>query len=166
MNTVYDFELIDDTPGSAPQPRRAGGVDWIKVAMALALAVLFFTQFQSCERSAVIDRETVRVDGLHVLIAEETADRDQLSADQSAIFNSIILREWTDKNCTEVDGQTAFRVLDFDDDLSKVAPIWSEMMELRLPGQASVVVANDGEAFIFELPRDVNATISALEKYK
>lgn len=159
MNDSRDFELIESPRPSSSAP----AIPWGLIVVAIAVAFLLLRigpDGGDRERNTYID-----AGGLHVLIAEETEDRDQLSAKQVAIFNSVKLREWCDSNCAQVDGETAFRSFDFDDDVSREDPIWQEMLDAA-DGDLSLVVAKDNKATVMPLPKSVESVIKTLEDYK
>lgn len=97
----------------------------------------------------------VQIDGLHVLIVEQNEDRENLTPEQLAVFNSVKLRKLVDS----MDGE--FRLLDVDDDLRKYPKEWRAMAESTLK-PPFVVVANGRKAIQFEL-KDLDQTIERIE---
>lgn len=166
MSDPREFILADEVVATQElRTSRPPSSMWPIVVLVIA-ALFVFGQFQA--RQADGDRrETIDIesDGLHVLIAEETADRDQLSPQQVAIFNSVLVRQWTDKHCAEIDGVPAFRILDFDDELTRTDAIWQEMLDAA-DGELSLVIVKGNDAKVMSLPRDVESMIKTLDEYK
>ena len=102
---------------SPPTPPPQPAFQWVQLerwapwAVALAVAVAWFVS----SRRSGDDGEPIQVDGLRVLIVEESTDRPQLPADQREIFTSVPVRELVDK----LGGQ--IRILDADDSTDAMA---------------------------------------------
>ena len=71
----------------------------------------------------------IDVDGLHVLIVEETEDRPELTDSQRDIFTSTELREWLAENTVDEGGSPAYRMFDDDMDLEHESEVWQELRD-------------------------------------
>lgn len=92
---------------------------------------------------------TIAVPGLRVLVLEESADRDRLTADQIAIFNAVPIREAV----TAAGGE--IMVLDVDDDTAKLNDEWGRLRDRVRSRPPVVVFANPRRAKEMTLPADV-----------
>lgn len=103
--------------------------------------------------------------GLHVLIVEETSERDRMPASQVAIFSSIPLRKWYDANCAKEDGIVAYRNFDKDDRLEKENEIWRKL-RARITLPPPVLLMVDGKrGKEMPLPADPDAMQATLEQF-
>jgi hypothetical protein len=103
--------------------------------------------------------EPIGVEGLRVLVVEESADRGDLTADQIAIFNSVEIREAV----TAADGQML--VLDADDDTRKLLPEWQALRNRIRSRPPVVVIANPRRAKEMPLPADVPEFLKEFEGF-
>lgn len=103
--------------------------------------------------------EPVGVEGLRVLVVEESADRGDLTADQIAIFNSVEIREAV----TAANGQMV--VLDADDDTRKLSREWQTLRDRIRSRPPVVVIANPRRAKEMPLPADVPEFLKEFEAF-
>lgn len=103
--------------------------------------------------------EPIGVEGLRVLVVEESADRGDLTPDQIAIFNSVEIREAV----TAADGQML--VLDADDDTRKLLPEWQALRNRIRSRPPVVVMANPRRAKEMPLPADVPEFLKEFEGF-
>ena len=103
--------------------------------------------------------ETIAVPGLRVLVLEESADRDRLTADQIAIFNAVSIREAV----TAAGGE--MMVLDVDDDTAKLNDEWGRLRDRVRSRPPVVVFANPRRAKEMTLPADVPEFLKELEAF-
>lgn len=103
--------------------------------------------------------ETIAVPGLRVLVLEESADRDRLTADQIAIFNAVPIREAV----TAAGGE--IMVLDVDDDTAKLNDEWGRLRDRVRSRPPVVVFANPRRAKEMTLPADVPEFLKELEAF-
>lgn len=131
------------------------------IVILLGIVFLFVLGMRGCggggDDDAIVD-----VKGLHVLIVEDVQERDKLTRDQLAIFNSIELREWYDANCAE-DG---YRNYDVDDMLDNEPEVWKRMREGLTLKPPAVVIANDRKGSQMQLPASPEALMRELNKFK
>ena len=141
----------------APQPP-----DWWQRALMFApwvLLVMVLAWLWMRPGGNPDEDDTVRVDGLRVLIIEESADRAKLTPEQTAIFNSVILREAIAKR----DGDLL--ILDADDDTRRLDKTWQALeqrVDLKPP---CVVFAAKNRALHFALPDNVETFVKKLESF-
>jgi hypothetical protein len=128
---------------------------WLPWAVALAVAVAWFVS----SRRSGDDGEPIQVDGLRVLIVEESTDRPQLPADQREIFTSVPVRELVDK----LGGQ--IRILDADDSTDAMAAEWRAMRKRITTTPPAVVFAKPRRAVEMPLPADVEQFREKLEGF-
>lgn len=103
--------------------------------------------------------------GLHVLIVEETAEREQLPAEQIAIFSSIPLRQWYKAHCADEDGHPAYRNFDKDDNLDRENEIWQKL-RAKITLSPPVLLMVDGKkGKEMKLPPNPEAMQAALEQF-
>jgi len=128
---------------------------WLPWAVALAVAVAWFVS----SRRSSDDGEPIQVDGLRVLIVEESTDRPQLPADQREIFTSVPVRELVDK----LGGQ--IRILDADDSTDAMAAEWKALRKRITTTPPAVVFAKPRRAVEMPLPADVEQFREKLEGF-
>ncbi len=150
-------------PATSPRP-----VNWFQWALIALVCVLLYSQFRGCPSVVPnVDPDDKSVDGLHVLILEKTEDRSELPQGQLAIFTSSELREWYAKNCaTEANDNPAYRLLDTEDDLSKDYEVWQFLREKVSMDPPCVLLADGNRGEQFKLPKDPEAMLAALKKFK
>lgn len=166
---IYADELV---PERTSQTSRSGPAGWvgglILLAALIGVGCVFF--LQSCSGPAPApDGDHVdppAVNGLYVLVLEETADRFNLPPSQVAIFTSAPLREWYEQNCAKVNGEPAYRCFDKDDKLDREAAIWREMREKVTIDPPAYLVVSGKYAEQGKLPKDPPTWQSTLEKVK
>lgn len=141
-----------------PLPPKPALSKWWIVAVGILLALLFL---RGCNRGGDDDRSIVDVDGLHVMIVEDVNARDKLSQDQLAIFNSIEVREWCDKNCAP-DG---YRNYDVDDSMDNEPEVFKRMRAGLTIEPPAMVVANGRKGAQMKLPASPEAQIRELTKF-
>lgn len=151
--------VVNAEPLRFPAPRPP---DWWQRALMFApwvLLVMVLAWVWMRSGGTPDDDNPVRVDGLRVLIIEESGDRSTLSTEQNAIFSSVLVREAiADKN-----GELL--ILDVQDDTSKLDATWRELRtraDLRPP---CVVFAKKNRALQVPLPKDVQAFNAKLESF-
>ncbi len=128
---------------------------WLPWAVALAVAVAWFVS----SRRSGDDGEPIQVDGLRVLIVEESTDRPQLPADQREIFTSVPVRELVAK----LGGQ--IRILDADDSTDAMAAEWRAMRKRITTTPPAVVFAKPRRAVEMALPLSVEQFREKLEGF-
>jgi hypothetical protein len=128
---------------------------WLPWAVALAVAVAWFVS----SRRSGDDGEPIQVDGLRVLIVEESTDRPQLPADQREIFTSVPVRELVAK----LGGQ--IRILDADDSTDAMAAEWRAMRKRITTTPPAVVFAKPRRAVEMALPASVDQFREKLEGF-
>ena len=128
---------------------------WAPWAVALAVAVAWFVS----SRRPNDDGEPIQVDGLRVLIVEESTDRPQLPAAQREIFTSVPLRELIDK----LGGQ--IRILDANDPTDAMAAEWRALRKRITTTPPAVVFAKPRRAVEMPLPADVEQFNEKLEGF-
>lgn len=102
----------------------------------------------------------IPVTGLHVLILEETGDRNKLKPGQLAILTSTVLRQWfTDNNAD-------WRIWDKDVDAQFEPQVWKDALKLERGPLPWIIVANGKTGYSGPLPQTVEETILLLNKYK
>jgi hypothetical protein len=89
-----------------------------------------------------------KVDGLHVLILEESKDRTKLGAGHRGIMFGQDFRTWLDSvTPLDPDGKThAWRIYDKDVAVTGETPAWAEVMKRQAPAQLPWLTAHNGKA--------------------
>ena len=103
--------------------------------------------------------EPVGVEGLRVLMLEESADRDRLDPEQIAIFGAVPIREAVAAAGGEI------MVLDVDDDTGRLKPEWGRLRDRVRSRPPVVVFANPKRAKEMPLPADVPEFLKELEAF-
>lgn len=108
-------------------------------------------------------------EGTYVLLSVEKDDIKEWDQEQKNILNSVLVREWADKNCTieQMEDGTeaaAFRILDPDDDLRNESDAWQKLKKSVTLKPPSVLVASPRGVKEFDLPKNTEGLITALEK--
>lgn len=133
-------------------PRR----DWLLYLLIASLIGVIIWMRLPSRGDSDDDRSVVTVDSVHLLILEESSERDKLTPDQLAIFNALPIRRAID----ERDG--AIRVIDRDDVRSLPSP-WRELAELVSDKPLPIgVVAKGKKAIPFPL-KDVETVVEKIE---
>jgi hypothetical protein len=128
---------------------------WLPWAVALAVAVAWFVS----SRRSGDDGEPIQVDGLRVLIVEESANRQNLPSDQSQILTSVPTRELVAK----LGGQ--IRIVDADDSTDAMAAEWKAMRKRITTTPPAVVFAKPRRAVEMALPASVDQFREKLEGF-
>jgi len=112
------------------------------------------------------------VDGLHVLIVEESQDRHKLSQDKMAVLTGGDVRAWLKANTDEDgDGAKGFRFWDQDQlkSLENESDEWQAIGNFALsadtPAPPWILVADGAATTIQPLPEDPEATVDFLEAW-
>ena len=98
--------------------------------------------------------------GLHVLILEETGDRNKLKPAQLSILTSTVVRQWFTDNHAE------WRIWDKDVDAQFEPQVWKDALKLERGSLPWIIVANGKTGYSGPLPATVDETITLLNKYK
>jgi hypothetical protein len=131
----------------------------------LAICVLAFwlgMNFDGCKVSPVPtpDDDTVVIDddGKFVVILKDGSEDGQskLSKNQSLAIRSTDVSDWCRDNGFD------FRIIDVDDKVTTMEPIWGTLKGEASPAP-SLTVAIDGKVTTGDLPDGIEATIEALE---
>ncbi len=131
-------------------------VNWIGGIACLALIVAG----QRGNLPVIDAKPLISGDGMHVLIVEETNERNTLPASQVAIFTAAPVRKWL------VEHNAQARFFDKDQDVQFEAQNWQDAMKIKRDSLPWLVVSNGKNNFTGPLPKSVDETISLLEKYK
>lgn len=110
----------------------------------------------------------IKLDGLRVLIFEETADRGTLTAGQREALLSTAagsVRDYAQTHCVKINGQPEFRLIDKDSDLSQDTEAVQMAGKLPRPSLPWLVVSNGKRGFSGPLPETAADTLSILKKY-
>lgn len=136
---------------------------WALIACCLALALTAYVV-----KSWLPGGGGSGVDGLHVLIVEESADRMELPSKQRAILTSQVVREWLDENCTrDVFKQPAYRLYDPDIDMEGDAAVYRELMARKRKSLPWLyAVGGGGREYDGPLPETVEDLLEVLEDAK
>jgi hypothetical protein len=146
-------------PSSPPQPQPA--FPWVQLerwapwAVVLVIAGAWFIS----SRRQNDDGEPIMVDGLRVLIVEESANRQSLPPDQSQILTSVPIRELVEK----LGGQ--IRILDADDPTDALAAEWRAIRKRITITPPAVVFAKPRRAMEMALPANVDQFENKLEAF-
>lgn len=145
-----------------PLPLSPPPTDWNRIwrdwAFLVLLGVLAFQSIHGCRDGG--PNPGPNVDGLRVLIVEESKDRELLPFEQQHIFNALAIREAIDAAKGEL------LVLDGDDSTDKLRADWQSIRQrITLPPPV-VVIATKRGATEFALPADVPAMLSKIERAK
>lgn len=107
------------------------------------------------------------VEGLRVLIVEETDDRDNLPAEQVDIFSNQVLRDWLAESCLNEGGLPAFRFLDVSNDVSRLPQIWQDWFAKAGTAELPTMIAvGPGGEYSGPLPADAEAVLKKLIELK
>lgn len=104
---------------------------------------------------------------LHVLVVYESDDLDTMPPEQAAILTSQPVRQYLAEHCaTGPGGQPAFRFLDDDADVTRLADDWQQVFA-RARGKPLpwIVIANETATFEGELPANADALLELLRRY-
>ena len=104
--------------------------------------------------------DPVPVETLSVLILEETADRGTLPAGQTAILNSVDIREAIARRGGQL------RVLDVDDKTDTLGDPWPTLRSRATLKPPLVIFAEKRRAIETALPADVPAMLQRLEEFQ
>ena len=146
---------------SPPTPPPQPAFQWVQLerwapwAVALAVAVAWFVS----SRRPNDDGEPIQVDGLRVLIVEESTDRPRLPAAQREIFTSVPVRELVDKLGGKI------RILDANDPTDAMAAEWRALRKRITTTPPAVVFAKPRRAVEMPLPADVEQFNEKLEGF-
>ena len=136
-----------------PQPP-ANVVLYVAV-VALAIALGWSLCFRD---SGGKDKEdsNVSVNSVHVMIIEESADRDKLTPEQLAVFNSVKIR----KELVSRKGE--MRVFDVHDDFETIGDPWQSLKRSATLAAPYVIIAKNRKAIEFKL-KDVDSVLEKIE---
>ena len=125
---------------------------WVLV---IACALLFVFGGKG---GAIFTPPPIDAEGLHVLIIEETADRNNLPVSQAAVLQSIQLRSYVQ----EKNGN--YRQLDDDSNMELAAQKWKDAMLLPRDSLPWLIVSNKG-GYTGPLPETLEETMAILKKW-
>ncbi len=151
--------IVAPTSPSPPPPQPA--FSWVQLerwapwAVALVIAAAWFIS----SRRPNDDGEPIAVDGLRVLIVEESANRQTLPADQSQILTSVPVRELVAKLGGEI------RIVDVDDATDAMATEWRALRKRITTTPPAVVFAKPRRAMEMALPANVDQFQTKLEAF-
>lgn len=106
--------------------------------------------------------------GLRVFIFEETADRDKLTPGQREALLSTApgsVRDYATTHCVKINGQSEFRLIDKDQDLSKDTEAVQLAGKLPRTSLPWLVVSNGKSGDSVALPATAAETLTLLKKY-
>lgn len=136
----------------------------LRYSLPLLVALLtYLATSRGCELPIPIPVDPpvpVVVDGLHILIIEETAERHTMPPEQQAILASVKLREAVQA----AGGQ--MRIFDDDTDLSGVESVWRDLMAVERDGLPWLLVVNGRRGVSRELPGTVDEVVAIVEQYR
>lgn len=101
----------------------------------------------------------IPVQGLHVLIVEETAERPRLTKEQLAILTASDVRAWLDANAK-------YRILDKDAPMDHDESVWRDAMRLPRQRVPWMICSNGQTGYSGPLPADSKAFLELVGKYK
>lgn len=146
---------INNIPYQQVSPPRMGQ-PWLGMA-ALAIALIAVAS-TFIPRGHSDDESSVKVDKPHVVIVEESSEHDKLPADQLAIFTSVPLRQFYDRN------DVVYRNYDVDDEVDNESKMLQELREMITEQPPCVIVAKGSKATQFKLPKDPEAMEARVKK--
>jgi hypothetical protein len=88
--------------------------------MFMFLFFLLLLLFFFYPRKDVKPIPDIDVEGIHVMIVEDTTDHDKLTVGQQGIFTSPEITQWADKHCARYGDLVAFLKVDKEDRLDAV----------------------------------------------
>lgn len=149
-----------NTPIGQPQPPspQPPQMPWDAVLRFLPWVLVLAAAVFSIANQRTSDLPGVQ--GLRVLVLEETANRSDLTPDQIEIFNSVKLRE----EIEAARGQVLF--LDADDKTRDLAPEWQRLRDRMQTRPPAVVIATPRRAKEMALPESVDDFLRAIEQAK
>lgn len=101
----------------------------------------------------------IPVEGLHVLIVEETLDRPRLPKEQLAILTSTEVRTYLDANAK-------WRLLDKDAPMQNDEKKWQDAMKLPRQSTPWLICSNGKTGFSGPMPADSKSFLELVQKYK
>lgn len=177
---MREFDLTSKAPLPSQEykaPRKSNPFIFpITFFVGIALIAFLLLSFSGCPNPGPspnpIDPD-IEIEGLHIMILEDTGNHDTLSAPRQGIFTSPEIVEWCDENCAKYEGWTAFLKADVEDDLSEMPEIMVEMqsqMKKKMSEDSiSVPIIGALNPTGFEvdiLPEDKDRTLQYLESLK
>jgi hypothetical protein len=129
---------------------------WTAIVVGAALAL---SSPQGCDLPVIVNDPLIDGDGLHVLIMEETDDRNLMTAGQLAVITSTQVRRAVDTAGGEM------LVLDVSSDLSKLAPKWAKAAQRSRSELPWWVVSSEKGGVEQPLPSSVSEAIETIEQY-
>lgn len=102
----------------------------------------------------------IPVTSLHVLILEETENRNLLPSSQVLIFTSTKIRKWLGDNGAK------WRIWDKDVDATREDKVWQDALKIERGDLPWVIVSDGAKGYSGPLPKTVDEMIELLEKYK
>lgn len=110
----------------------------------------------------------IPVDGLHVLIVEDRANRVKLPKDQAAVITDVSIRQYLRSHCAKdayADNGSGYRIWDDKDDPSEDGQVWKAAMQRPRKSLPWIVISNGKTGYEGPLPGSVADTLSLLKKY-
>lgn len=113
-----------------------------------------------------VDKPPFPAEQFTVLIVHETADK--LPSAQKAIITSVLVREYLAKKCPNLsDGQTAYRIWDWNTDPAADLPVFQEAWKAKTTREKIpwILISDGKKGFSGPLPATVTETLNLLRKY-
>lgn len=110
----------------------------------------------------------IPIDGLAVLIVEESGERTKLSKEQQSILAGKKVRDYLEAKCAKdphIEGRKAYYILDPDTALTGIGKTWVDAMARKRGPLPWVVISNGKTGTEEPLPKTVAEMISLLEKF-
>ncbi len=140
-------------PGMPPTPNPLGALTQV----ILICAVVFLSILVLRKSLPDVGPRPSPSEHRAVLFLEDKAERSSLSKEQQGVLSSMLIPEW----CR--DNKVQFRCMDYEEDLSKIEPIWTDLKSKADPHPSMTIAGPRGIESQY-LPEDVGRAIAILKE--